>query len=362
MADNFDVILADGTTGVMGADNVSSILYQRVKLQVGDDGTRADVGPSNPLDVLLTNLEKAEDAAHSSGHKGIMALAVRNDAGTTLAGTDGDYAPFGVDANGNLRTILAAGTAAVGKLAANSGVDIGDVDVTSIVPGTGATNLGKAEDAAHVSGDTGVLALAVRRDTLAAGSGTDGDNSTFNVDANGSLYTTNPAVYAEDAAHSSGDKGLFMLGVCKTTQAGTSATNDDYVGMVFNGVGAQYVQNTVHTAGGASTIRLSDIDETEETIKGSAGQLYGFTAINTDTSNPAYIHFYDAVNPDTSVDTPKMSFVVPKAASGAPAYLPKEFPFGIPFATAITVSGLTTWAPGASGAGTDTLNGTFEYK
>ena len=49
--------------------------------------------------------------------------------------------------------VLAAGSAVIGKLAANSGVDIGDVDVTSVVPGVGATNLGKAEDSAHSSGD-----------------------------------------------------------------------------------------------------------------------------------------------------------------------------------------------------------------
>jgi len=57
---------------------------------------------------------------------------------------------------------LPAGSAAIGKLAANSGVDIGDVDVTSIVPGTGATNLGKAEDAVHGSGDTGVMAICYK--------------------------------------------------------------------------------------------------------------------------------------------------------------------------------------------------------
>lgn len=59
---------------------------------------------------------------------------------------------------------LPAGTNAIGKLAANSGVDIGDVDVTTvgtITPGTAATALGKAEDAAHSSGDVGVMALAV---------------------------------------------------------------------------------------------------------------------------------------------------------------------------------------------------------
>ena len=35
------------------------------------------------------------------------------------------------------------------------------MDVASVVPGTGATNLGKAEDGAHTTGDVGVMALAV---------------------------------------------------------------------------------------------------------------------------------------------------------------------------------------------------------
>jgi hypothetical protein len=60
--------------------------------------------------------------------------------------------------------------------------------ITSIVPGTGATNLGKAEDAAHTSGDTGVQLLAVRKDTAAALAGTDGDYAPLEVDANGRLH------------------------------------------------------------------------------------------------------------------------------------------------------------------------------
>ena len=63
-----------------------------------------------------------------------------------------------------------------------------DVDVTRVLPGTTATALGKAEDAAHASGDVGVLALAVRRDTAAVGADVDGDYSTLNVDANGRLH------------------------------------------------------------------------------------------------------------------------------------------------------------------------------
>lgn len=42
-----------------------------------------------------------EDAAHVSGATGTMPLAVRNDAGAALAGTDGDYIPLGTDYLGN---------------------------------------------------------------------------------------------------------------------------------------------------------------------------------------------------------------------------------------------------------------------
>ncbi len=41
---------------------------------------------------------------------------------------------------------------------------IGSILVTDQIPGVGATNLGKAEDAAHASGSTGVMLLCVRND------------------------------------------------------------------------------------------------------------------------------------------------------------------------------------------------------
>lgn len=61
---------------------------------------------------------------------------------------------------------LPTGTNSLGK--------ISDI-TTSVVPGVAATNLGKAEDAAHTTGDTGVMALAVRADTAASTAGTTGD-------------------------------------------------------------------------------------------------------------------------------------------------------------------------------------------
>lgn len=62
------------------------------------------------------------------------------------------------------------------------------VSVAAIVPGTGATNLGKAEDAVHASGDVGVMSLSVRKDTAAATSGADGDYQPVITDANGRLH------------------------------------------------------------------------------------------------------------------------------------------------------------------------------
>jgi hypothetical protein len=93
---------------------------------------------------------------------------VRNDTLADLSGADGDYAPIQVNASGAVYTVLsagtasigtvvlgagtaeigklAAGTAAIGKLAANSGVDIGDVDVTSLPALPAGTNtIGKVD-------------------------------------------------------------------------------------------------------------------------------------------------------------------------------------------------------------------------
>ena len=89
-----------------------------------------------------------------------------------------DANEMGVDASGNAQVILAA----------NDGVDIGDVDVTSVIPGVGATNLGKAIDDPAGGTDTGVGALYVRDDVLGGITPAEGDYATGLVDANGALW------------------------------------------------------------------------------------------------------------------------------------------------------------------------------
>jgi hypothetical protein len=83
---------------------------------------------------------------------------------------------------------LPSGTNAIGKLAANSGIDIGDVDVTSIVPGTGATNLGKADNALHTSGDVGAMGLGIRNENGAILTSTDGYYAPKAMDRWGAMY------------------------------------------------------------------------------------------------------------------------------------------------------------------------------
>ena len=60
--------------------------------------------------------------------------------------------------------------------------------IADLVPGVAATNLGKAEDAAHASGDVGVMILGVRKNTAIALAGTDGDYIPLILDTIGALH------------------------------------------------------------------------------------------------------------------------------------------------------------------------------
>lgn len=81
MADNYAFSPSGSSTAA--SDDIGGVHYPRAKIVWGADGSANDTSAANPMPVVQTGA-------------------------------------------------LPAGTAAIGKLAANSGVDIGDVDVTSI--------------------------------------------------------------------------------------------------------------------------------------------------------------------------------------------------------------------------------------
>lgn len=206
--------------------------------------------------------------------------------------------------------VLAAGTNAIGKLAANSGIDIGDVDVTSIIPGTGATNLGKAIDTATGATDTGVLLLATRDDDLTTITPADGDNAQMRVDADGALWVTtkpNPTEGASTINSTSSD-------------GGTALTN------------------------------------TAQAIKASAGCLYGYFIYNPNAT-AQYVQFYNTASGSVTVGTtnPLFMLVIP-ATSGANMWLNE----GALFTTAMSWAATST--AGGNGAPSTALEAVAWYK
>jgi hypothetical protein len=226
---------------------------QKIKLLDGGDGSS-------------TQLDKAEDAAHASGDRGLMLLAVRADTATALAGTDGDYIPLIVGSDGALYARLtqalpagnnnigdvdiasiAAGDTLVGRVKLSDGTtvatvrELGTNDAlnVSVVDGSGnqVTSFGGsggtqyAEDAAHVSGDLGTLSLVVRKDTAAVTAGTDGDYAALVVGSDGGLWTR----------------------LSQPLPAGTNA-----IGKLAANDGVDIGDTTVNNASGGSAVNIQD--------------------------------------------------------------------------------------------------------
>lgn len=115
----------------------------------------------------------------------------------------------------SITNALPAGTNAIGKLAANSGVDIGDVDVTSVPAPLNVTGNGAAATALRVTlanDSTGIVALTTGSATigkLAANSGVDiGDVDVLSLPNVAQATAANlKCEPAGNIAHDSGDSG-----------------------------------------------------------------------------------------------------------------------------------------------------------
>jgi hypothetical protein len=232
----------DGDYSVLLTD-VFGQLYVR---EMYSSATATLLGTIDADTSSLAELVKAEDAAHVSGDKGIQALSVRQDILAALADTNGDYAPLLTDVFGQLYVReMYSSTIATAAEALN----------TSLT-----TDLKKAEDAAHVSGDYGLQMLAVRQDVLADSTDTDGDYTPLKTDIFGQVYVremfssaTATAILAlskaEDAAHTSGDYGIMAMGVRKDETGAIAADSLRYAPFQVDAIGnlrtSSYVMGNV---------------------------------------------------------------------------------------------------------------------
>lgn len=142
-------------------------------------------------------IAKAEDVASADADVGVPSMAVRKATPANTSGLDGDYEFLQISAgrlwaSATIDAALPAGTNAIGKLAANSGVDIGDVDVLTLPNVTLAAGTNTNEvvgDAAHDAAAAGNPVLVGAYASAAAPAGVSADADAVRLWAlrNGSL-------------------------------------------------------------------------------------------------------------------------------------------------------------------------------
>ena len=369
MADN--ITLNTGSGGAtIAADDVSSVWYQRVKLTDGtaDSTTPINAGngtAANAIRVTVasdstgvigvtdnsgsltvdnngtfavqatvaagaTNIAKAEDVASADADVGVPAMAVRKATPANTSGTDGDYemlqmyaGRLWVDASGKTLTVDGSGatqpvsyattgsgnaTGALRVELANNGIgQISTVSTVtsvtaigaSVTTGTSAAHVGKAEDAAASSGDTGVFVLGVRNDTLAtATTSTDADYSQLSVDSLGRLITTHAPhgimVHGNASATGTSDTSLVAAGgasiknyITDILAANTGASTTLLT--IKDGSGGSTLLTTIVPAGGGSNIQL------KTPIVGSANTAIYFACGAASTTVYVSAHGYKAL-------------------------------------------------------------------
>jgi len=365
MANSAPVVVASDQSSIPINDASGSITVDNGNLSSIDSKiTTVNTGSVTVVSVApgtgATNLGKAEDAAHTSGDVGVMALGVRQDADTSPVSADGDYhslifnsigrakvsalpamttattgnitasgqsvtvdcsrqsgvtmqitgtfsglngvfeasidggttynAIQAVRSNSNTvelttgvlsanpgyfyriasfnallirfrATAFTSGTAVITFLPtafasdpapANQAATVAVSGTTSLTPGVAAANLGKAEDAAHTSGDTGVFALGVRNDNLATTYGNDQDYAPIAVDLNSRVMVAQKTATAT-LSNVAGSATSVTLLSANSSRIGATITNDSSAVLYIKfGTTASTTSYTVVLAGAAS--------------------------------------------------------------------------------------------------------------
>lgn len=257
-----------------------------------------------------------EDAAHTTGDKGSHILAVRQDTLAASTDADGDYASFKVDSVGSLYVKDSDATALLTTIDADTGsiatdtaamvVDLAAIEVELLDQGTTLDGI-KTDTAALV-----VDLAAIETELLDQGTTLDSILAdTANIDTNvGTLVTeVQSLTHAEDAAHVSGDVGVMGLAVRNDTLAALADTDGDYAPLQVNADGALYVD--------VGTLSINDAALADTAIATAANPLsVANTAedvVASPLANRKYLFVYNNGNKDAYIGASGVS-----AATGFP--------------------------------------------
>jgi hypothetical protein len=321
MADN--VTVTPGTGVSVASDDIGGVQHQRVKVEWGADGVAQDVTAANPLPVSVAAKQAPTAGTIVNATSTITATDLTGIGGATIsiygtyAGVNFTVEAFDgvnwyviafrpasntvnpipilttgiITANSALlyETTLLLGTQQLRVRALNytsgtanviiepsaqfapmfvttngTSTVTGSVSVSSVVPGVTPTALGKTEDTAHVTADTGVATWGVRNDTLAALTSTTGDYSPKATDIAGMVMVA-------------GAPRLLKARQVTTITASTAETTIvTAIAATFNDLYGLFLTNTSATATEV-TIRDATGAGTATPFMVPAGQTVGYT-------------------------------------------------------------------------------------
>jgi hypothetical protein len=242
------------------------------------------------------------------------------------------------------------------------GVNDGDVSSANPLPVTGTvavTNAGLTELAAAINASSQLdINIAAQAGALTVSSHAVTNAGTFAVQVDGGALTAlqkiDDPVLVDDAAFTPATSSVMMAGF-EADEASTDSVDEGDAGAARMTLDRKVIVNPQpHTTGGLTIFRSLDLDETEEEVKGTAGQVYGMWVTNLATTT-RFLKFYNATAANVSVGTttPVITWAIPGNSSDDISAVFGST-YGIAFDTAISVAATTgiadndTGAPGAN--------------
>jgi hypothetical protein len=179
---------------------------------------------------------------------------------------------------------------------------------------------------------------------------TDGSGTLIPADATVGLLVNPNNLLADDAAFTPGTSKVMPVGF-EADEGSTDSVDEGDVGAARMTLDRKILVNPQpHTAGGLTIFRSIDLDESEEEVKGTAGQVYSVWVSNMATTT-RFVKFYNLTAANTTVgsSTPVITIAIPGNASDDVTGL-FGGAYGIAFDTAISVAATTGIADADTGA------------
>ncbi len=298
------VTIATDSTGVLSVDDNGSTLSV-------DDGAGSLTVDNATISVVGSGTEAtAQRVTIATDSTGVLSVD-DNGASLTVDGT------------------VAATQSGSWVLAANSGVDVGDVTINN------------ASGGSAVNVQDGGNSLTVDYATTGSGTATGALRVELPTNGTGVLATVG-AVTAITNALPAGTNGIGKL----TANSGVDIGDVDVTSISAGTNTIGDVGIKPRTTGGYTIFRSIDLDETEEEIKGTAGQVFGWYIFNA-AATTHYVKFYNATAANVTVGSTTPVLTLPIPAGGAANVFSET---GIAFGTAITAAATTGVADADTGA------------